>query len=193
MNHHALFMLMALVAVVLVVSCGGGTATPTTAPVAAATTAPTGIPAPTLAPTQVPATTVPTTAPTQAPVSTVAPTSAPSAVPPTTAPTGAPTQAPAATSGKFGQADLDKIFPPGRGQDLVFRACNNCHNWVPIAIQQPTKEQWGNILKDHRPRVTGLTDEEFDYLSNYLIENFGPQRPVPDNIPPDLLQQWTSY
>jgi hypothetical protein len=99
---------------------------------------------------------------------------------------------PSSTPGAFGKAEIDKIFPPGRGQDLVFTGCVNCHPWVPIVLVQGTAERWQRILKDHRARV-GMSDDDFAFLTQYLIENFGPDKPVPDYIPPDLLQQWTSY
>lgn len=197
--NHGLQLGTALLMAVFVIACTGS-APPTAAviPTTEPTAAPTDSIAPTLAPTNAPAPPSATMAP---------PTSVPATVPPTSAPTAAPvvaTEPPPtsaaptveggkSTSGKFGQAELDQIFPPGRGQDLVFRACNNCHNWVPIAISQPTIEQWGNIFRDHRPKVGGLTDEEFAFLEKYLVENFGPHRPPPENIPEDLLLQWTSY
>jgi hypothetical protein len=141
--------------------------------------------------TAVPATVVPTTAP----VGTTAPTLAPTAAPTQPAKaTAAPASATTASSkpGAFTKADVDKIFPPGRGQDLVFRTCVNCHNWVPIVITQMTKEEWERNAKDHRARV-GLNDDDFAYLYQYLTENFNPSRPVPTNIPQDLLDSWTSY
>ncbi len=96
------------------------------------------------------------------------------------------------TKPAFGKADVDKIFPPGRGQDLLFTGCVNCHPWVPIVLVQGTAERWQRIMKDHRARV-GMSADDYAFLTQYLIENFGPDKPVPDNIPPDLLQQWTSY
>ncbi len=113
-------------------------------------------------------------------------------VSPTVAAAGG-TPVPTSKPGTFGQAEVNQIFPPGRGQDLIFRACVNCHNWVPIALAQMTPEDWQRNAMTHRNRVSGLTDEEFNFLYQYLQTNFAPNHQPPDNIPQDLLQEWTSY
>ncbi len=115
-------------------------------------------------------------------------------VTPTVAPTEAATEAasPTSTPPAFGKAEIDKIFPPGQGQDLVFTGCVNCHPWVPIVLVQGTAERWQRIMKDHKARV-GMKEDDYAFLIQYLVDNFGPDKPVPDNIPEDLLMQWTSY
>lgn len=154
---------------------------------------PTDAPTPTLLPkSTAAATALPTTAPSQTTAPTLAPTAAPAQPTKSTVTTANPTVAPTSKPGSFTKADVDKIFPPGRGQDLVFRACVNCHNWVPIVVTQQTKEEWERNSRDHRARV-GLNDDDFQYLYQYLEENFNPSKPVPTNIPEDLLKQWTSY
>jgi hypothetical protein len=40
--------------------------------------------------------------------------------------------------------------------------------------------------------VTGLTDEQFKTVYEYLTTNFGPHRPVP-RLPKELLKTWTGY
>jgi hypothetical protein len=37
-----------------------------------------------------------------------------------------------------------------------------------------------------------MSDEDYQILTEYLIENFGPDDPVPE-LPQELLDQWTSY
>ena len=195
LTFRRLFGIVSLLALVLVASCSGGSApsssnsgqatVPTTAPTAApATAAVTAAPKATTVPTQgvAPSATTQATATTAAPATTQAK--------PTTAP--AATKA-ASKPGTFGKAELDQIFPPGKGQDLVFRACVNCHNWVPIVMAGFDKEGWQQNMMNHRNRVTGLSDEEFNYLYDYLAQTFPPGHPVPDNIPEDLLKEWTSY
>jgi hypothetical protein len=173
--------LAALLIVVFVASCSGG-ATPAV---------PTAAPAPTQASvaTQAPKPTTPPAAATVAPTAPAKPTA------PAAAPTSAPAKATAApgTKAPFTRAQLDKIFPPGKGQDLVFQACNNCHNWVPLLIAQLNKDSWLQNKGGHRERVSGLSDADYNFLYDYLIANVNDKTPIPDNIPQELLDQWTSY
>jgi hypothetical protein len=200
MIHRCFLKLFTLLSALLVVSCSSAAAP--------SATSPTSVPAPIIVATQVP---VATTAPTQIPASTLAPkvvaTQAPVATTaPTLAPTIAPTQPPKPTAllangtavptskpGTFGRAEVDKIFPPGKGQDLVFQACTNCHNWVPLVMAGFDNNAWEQNKLNHRNRVSGLSDSDFNYLYNYLEQTFPAGHPVPTNIPADLLQEWTSY
>ena len=90
------------------------------------------------------------------------------------------------------KVNLDEIFPPGEGRDLVLNNCQNCHTFVPIVVLQMDKDAWQRNSIDHRDRVTSLTDEEFRTLYAYLTANFHPGRPVP-KLPKELLDTWTSY
>ncbi|MGE0703570.1 MAG: hypothetical protein AB7P22_06480 [Vicinamibacterales bacterium] len=100
--------------------------------------------------------------------------------------------APVSTAASDGRLDMDAIFPPGPGRDLVLNNCQNCHTFVPIVVLQMDKAAWQRNSIDHRERVTTLTDEEFKTLYEYLTANFNPDRPVPE-LPQDLLESWTSY
>jgi mono/diheme cytochrome c family protein len=90
------------------------------------------------------------------------------------------------------KVNLDEIFPPGPGRELVLNNCQNCHTFVPIVVLQMEKDAWYRNSLDHRERVTKLTDEEFKTVYEYLTTNFGPHRPVP-KLPKELLETWTSY
>jgi hypothetical protein len=165
--------LFALLSVAVVVSCSSG-ATPT-------------VPVPTPRPTQPPVATAPPK-PTAPPASaTAAPPAAVTVTPTKVIPPTPASKAP------FTRAQLDKIFPPGREQDLVFQACNNCHNWVPLLIAQLPKDSWYQNKMGHRERVSGVSDADYDLLYDYLAKNVNDKTPIPDNIPQELLDQWTSY
>jgi mono/diheme cytochrome c family protein len=90
------------------------------------------------------------------------------------------------------RVNLEEIFPPGPGRDLVLENCQNCHTFVPIVVLQMDKDAWQRNSLDHRERVTTLTDEQFKTLYEYLTTNFGPHRPVP-KLPKELLKTWTGY
>jgi mono/diheme cytochrome c family protein len=90
------------------------------------------------------------------------------------------------------KVNMDQIFPPGRGRDLLLNNCTGCHTFVPIVVLQMTKEAWERNSRDHRGRVAALSDADFRTLYDYLIANFNPNRPVP-KLPKELLDTWTSY
>ena len=90
------------------------------------------------------------------------------------------------------RVNLDEIFPPGRGRDLVLNNCTTCHTFVPIVVLQMSKEAWERNSRDHRERVKALSDTDFRTLYEYLKANFNPNRPVP-KLPQALLETWTSY
>lgn len=99
--------------------------------------------------------------------------------------------APAASSGPV-RVDIDEIFPAGPGRELLLNNCQNCHVWVPIVILQMDEAAWFRNSLEHRGRVEGLSDEEFELLYDYLSSTFTPDRPIPE-LPPALLEAWTSY
>jgi len=102
-----------------------------------------------------------------------------------------PATAPAADSAPT-KVDMNAIFPPGPGRDLVLNNCQNCHTFVPIVILQMEEAAWTRNSVDHRERVTGLSDADFATLYDYLKVNFNPRRPVPA-LPQELLDTWTGY
>lgn len=90
------------------------------------------------------------------------------------------------------RVDMDAIFPPGPGRDLVLNNCQSCHTWAPIVVLQMAPDEWDRWAVEHRQRVPSLTDDEFATLKTYLVQNFNPDRPVPE-LPPALLEGWTTY
>ena len=112
------------------------------------------------------------------------PGSAPAAV-------NAPAQ-PAAAGSAPVKLDIDAIFPRGEGRDLVLNNCTSCHTIVPIVVLQMTKDAWDLNAREHRDRVTSLSDTDFATLYTYLAASFNPERPVPQ-LPEELLKTWTAY
>lgn len=116
---------------------------------------------------------------------------------PTAAAAAAPVQAaaaaaPASGSGAVEKVNIDEIFPPGDGRELVLSNCVNCHTIVPIALARKTPDEWVSHRTQHRQRVSGISDADADRLWAYLTKNFAPGRPLPQ-LPEDLLKTWTSY
>jgi hypothetical protein len=98
----------------------------------------------------------------------------------------------AAPNGPPTKLNMDEIFPPGPGREILLNNCTTCHTFVPIVLSQKTKEEWENTRLHHRDRVSGLGDADFKTLYEYLETNFARGHPVP-KLPPELLQTWTSY
>lgn len=116
---------------------------------------------------------------TATPVSTTAtPLPATATLPPATA-TSPPTTAIPSSDAQW-KLNLDEIFPAGEGRDLVLVNCLTCHGLVRIVWGQRDAERWEPVKKRHRERVKGLSDEKFDTLFAYLVENFNATKPVPD-------------
>ena len=90
------------------------------------------------------------------------------------------------------KVNIDEIFPPDEGRDLVLSNCTNCHTIVPIALARKTPDEWVSHRTQHRQRVGGISDADADRLWAYLTKNFAPGRPIPQ-LPEDLLKTWTAY
>ena len=108
---------------------------------------------------------------------------------PTSIPQPAEQQTPA---GKSSKLNMDEIFPPGPGRDLVLSDCTNCHTITPIVLVQMTREARERWARDHKERVYAMSDADFKVLTEYLIENFSPGKPIPQ-LPKELLDTWTTY
>jgi len=90
------------------------------------------------------------------------------------------------------KVDLQAIFPPAPGRDLVLENCQSCHALTPIIVLQMDKDAWRQNMLAHRERVSALTDTEFQTIYTYLPAHFGPDHPVP-KLPKAMLESWTSY
>lgn len=88
--------------------------------------------------------------------------------------------------------NIRDVFPEGPGRELVLANCQSCHVLVPILVLRMDEAAWYRSSIEHRERVEGLSDDEFDVLYDYLTTTFTPDRPIP-NLPPALLDTWTTY
>ncbi len=187
--------LAAAVGAVLVASCAAPAAPASTPPTPVPPTVAMASPAVTSPPaaTSVPATAAP--AVTSAPAATApAATSAPATSAPAATATRAGSNtgpAAAASSNATGKLDIDALLPNAPGRELVLQYCVNCHNIAPIALAHKTPDEWEYHRKDHVGRVQ-ISSAELDQIYNYLIKNF-PENRQPPQLPPELLQDWTSY
>jgi len=104
-----------------------------------------------------------------------------------------------------GNVDLEAIFrcaatdDPGKAKcvearDLITNNCTICHTFVPIVMQQFDAAGWTGLLDRHvsNGRVNQLSPEQVATIHDYLSANFNGELPPPD-LPPELLETWTSY
>jgi len=98
-----------------------------------------------------------------------------------------PTETPQVSSSL--RVNLDEIFPPGQGRDLVLGNCTTCHSFVRIVLGQKDRQRWEGIAIRHRDRVKGLSDEQFTSLFAYLQDNFNDLKPEP-KLPDWLRELW---
>lgn len=171
-----------LATLVLASACLAAACSPAVSPVgltptqvATVTLAPTTAPTPTTMPT-LPSTATPTFS-----TATVIPTAGPAVIRATTVAASTP------DSGAPLKLDLDTIFPPGPGRDLVLNNCTVCHTFLRIVVGQRTKDQWEYVRRDMRGRVNQLSDLDADTLFSYLEANFNDTKPVP-KLPDWFLQ-----
>ncbi len=85
--------------------------------------------------------------------------------------------------------NMDAIFPPGEGRDLVLWNCMNCHTFVRIVTGHHSHSHgaegpghdthWDTHRILHRARLWRLSEEELDVLYAYLKENFNDTKPEP--------------
>jgi hypothetical protein len=111
------------------------------------------------------------------------------ASPKAAAPAKKSTAKPAAKEVKL---DMNTLFPPGKGRELVLDNCMNCHSMAPIVVAQKTRGEWMQTSTSHRSMAASLNDAQYNLLFEYLIATFNPSHPVPQ-LPEELLSGWTNY
>lgn len=79
-----------------------------------------------------------------------------------------------------------------RSRELVIYYCTACHSFVPIVLQQYDAGSWQGLMARHRGWIPNLGQADFEQIEAYLIANFRPDLDPPE-MPPELLENWTSY
>lgn len=112
---------------------------------------------------------------------------------------------PVASPAEAQELDLDAIFrcngesgvepeECAAQRGVIINNCTVCHTFVPIVMQQWTEDEWRNLLVRHvgNGRVDQLSEEDVAELKEYLAATFNTDLPPPE-LPPALLETWTSY
>ena len=102
------------------------------------------------------------------------------------------------------QLDLDQVFRCSeasvprdsclQAREVILNNCTTCHTFVPIVMQGFDENGWRGLLTRHveNGRVSQVPAEQIENLRVYLAENFNGDEPPPE-LPPELMQTWTSY
>jgi len=64
-------------------------------------------------------------------------------------------------------------LPAGESRDLVQKVCNSCHSVDLIATHRETRDQWTVTVQRMAQHGAAATDEQFQFIVDYLTENFG--------------------
>src|SRR3954469_14852081 len=70
-------------------------------------------------------------------------------------------------------------LPPGAGQDLVAKACTQCHDETMVTSQHFTAPQWADTVRQMISNGASVAPRDFDKIVAYLAKNFGaPPQPA---------------
>ncbi len=87
-----------------------------------------------------------------------------------------------------GAFNVNSIFPPGDGRELVLSTCGTCHPVVCSTRGQKTAERWESIRKSHQDKLTSQPAADVTKMFAYLKQNFNETKPEP-KIPAELAEQ----
>lgn len=62
-----------------------------------------------------------------------------------------------------------------KGRELVLDICTTCHELDLITHQKLSREQWTTVIKGMISEGAVVTEEEFNWIVDYLAKNFGPK------------------
>ncbi len=84
-------------------------------------------------------------------------------------------------------AQVAGYYPEGPGRDLVLEWCGTCHSLTTILTTRKDPAGWANYMKNRRADIAFLGDEEVKTITDYLVANFTPDKPIPQ-LPPALTR-----
>ncbi len=82
---------------------------------------------------------------------------------------------------------MTQYLAPGAGQELLLDNCGTCHSALCPVFGQRDAAHWQSIKVNHKSRVTGMSDADFNTLFDYLTTNYNDTKPEP-NVPPEVKQ-----
>jgi len=77
---------------------------------------------------------------------------------------------------------FENYFPNGKGRELIFQACVQCHELRNTISQRKTAAGWKRTVDEMIWRGAPLMVDEAETVTKYLASSFGPGRPVPPEL-----------
>ena len=76
----------------------------------------------------------------------------------------------------------ENYFPDGPGRDLIFQTCVQCHDLRNTVSQRKTATAWKRTVDEMIWRGAPLMADEAATVTKYLVESFGPDKPIPEEL-----------
>ena len=66
-------------------------------------------------------------------------------------------------------------LPDGPGKDLTVAVCGKCHGTDVLGAHRQPREQWTDTMLKMIELGAAGTEDQFNTILQYLVQNFGPQ------------------
>jgi len=76
----------------------------------------------------------------------------------------------------------ENYLPDGAGRDLIFQTCVQCHDLRNTVSQRKTPAAWKRTVDEMIWRGAPLMSDEAEIITKYLVESFGPDKPIPNEL-----------
>ncbi len=73
-------------------------------------------------------------------------------------------------------------LPPGKGHDETVKVCGKCHSAEQAASLHQSRTGWEETIAKMVSMGSEGTDDEYESIMNYLVANFGPEKPKPISV-----------
>lgn len=71
----------------------------------------------------------------------------------------------------LGPSYAQQAFPEGKGRDIIFVACVQCHGLGHLTRVSLNKSEWENALYDMLARGAVVDIKDLDTVREYLVKN----------------------
>jgi hypothetical protein len=76
----------------------------------------------------------------------------------------------------------ENYLPDGAGRDLILQTCVQCHDLRNTVAQRKTPAAWKRTVDEMIWRGAPLMSDEAEIITKYLVESFGPDKPIPNEL-----------
>ena len=76
----------------------------------------------------------------------------------------------------------ENYLPDGAGRDLILQACVQCHDLRNTVTQRKNTTAWKRTVDEMIWRGAPLMADETAIVTKYLVDSFGPDKPIPAEL-----------